>query len=394
MKLLHWFRGFVRIRVRGFFVERFLNICMHRGIYLWDVTRRGAESVELNMSARGFGQIRPIARKTHSRVTILRKSGLPIFIARHRKRKAFLVGALIAMVLFCYLTSFVWVIEVTGNETVDTSRITESLAAHGFSEGRLRFGVDVLALQNRVLLDVSELSWLWVDIHGTKATVEVREKKPIPEMVDKSEPCNIVARRGGLLTEVAVTEGEKMVSVGDVVSEGELLVSGVTDSKYEGVRFLHSMGSIRARTWYEKEGEFPPVRVEFQKTGKKISKNTINFFGFEVKLYLDKSQPFAYCEKETKVHRATLGFDRYLPLSLNRDIYHQTERVEIPLTEEEVVFAAKEKLCAEVEAEFDGDTQVVSRSHSHILTDSGNIKVKVEYECTEEIGRQVPVLRQ
>jgi len=37
---------------------------------------------------------------------------------------------------------------------------------------------------------------------------------------------------------------------------------------------------------------------------------------------------------------------------------------------------------------------VVSRSHSHILTDSGNIKVKVEYECTEEIGRQVPVLRQ
>lgn len=391
IRILNFIKGFVHISVRGFFIERFLNICMHRDIYMWDVKHRGANQVNLKLSIEGFRSLRPIARKTHARVRILEKHGLPFLLHRHKKRKAFLIGAAIALALLAYLTSFIWVIEVTGNSTVPTEQILEALENNGLKEGRLRRGIDVVALQNQMMLDVDGLSWLWVDIKGTKATVEVKEKQPIPEIVDKDTPCNIVASRRGLVTSVVATYGEKMVSVGDVVEAGDLLVSGVTGTMHEGVRYLHSSGSIKARTYYEQEGEFPLVKVNTSRTGKKISKNTLHLFNFKVQLYIDEKPPYEYYETETAVHRMNLGGNNFLPFYVTTETHYELTREEETLTPEQAAEIGTQTLAEDIESTFGADTTVVTKDSSFVPLENGNIQVKLSYECIEEIGRTVQI---
>ena len=59
--------------------------------------------------------IRPIAKKTGCRVRILRKKGLPFWFTGIGKKNIFL-GAVVFVVLFYIMTSFVWTVEVIGNK--------------------------------------------------------------------------------------------------------------------------------------------------------------------------------------------------------------------------------------------------------------------------------------
>ncbi len=391
IRILTYIKGFVRISVAGRFVERYLNICMNRDIYVWDIKNRGSELLHMNMTVEGFKQIPPVAFKSKTRVKILSKHGLPFVLQKYKRRKGFVVAGIAAAVLFAYITSFVWVIDIEGNEKVSTDVIMSALENNGFKTGVFRYGRDISALQNKLLLEVDGLSWIWVEINGTRATVQVKEKVPVPHIVDRDLPCNLVAAADGLVTEVKATYGEKMVSVGDVVKKGDLLVSGISDTKYGGIQYLHSSGSIKARTWHSKSGDFPLVKINFSKTGKKISKKTINFFGFRVKLYLRENLPFEFSEEEAKIHRLSIGENLVIPISLESATYHELLKSEEPLTEEQAAAIACTELGAQLDGELAEGTVIVSKTHEVAPAAEGQISVKLNYECIEEIGTEVPI---
>lgn len=377
--------------VTGRFVERFLNICMNRNIYVWNIKNRGSELLHMNMSIDGFKQMPSVAFKTKTKVKIMSRHGLPFLIKRHKKRKVFLVAGIVALTLFLCITSFVWVIEIEGNEKVSAEIIMNALEKNGFKTGNFRYGNDIPALQNKMLLDVDELSWIWVDIKGTRAVVQVKEKVPVPSIVDRKHPCNIVANNNGLITEVKATYGEKMVSVGDVVKKGDLLVSGISNTKYGGIHYLHSSGSIKARTWYSKSADFPLVKVNFSKTGKKISKNTINFFGFRVKLYMKENLPFEYSEEDVKIHNLSVGKNFVFPISFEQHTYSELFRSEEQLSVEQATQIASAELGSQIEASLIADTTVVNKTHEVVSVSDSIINVRLNYECIEEIGVEVPI---
>ncbi len=389
IRILTYIKGFVKVSVAGRFVERFLNICMSRDIYVWNIKNRGSELLHVNMSIDAFKNIPPVAFKSKTRVKIISRHGLPFLFKKHKKRKAFVLSAVAAFALFMYITSFVWVIEVEGNEKVTSESIIAALEKNGFKTGTLRYGNDLSALQNEMLLELDELSWIWVDIRGTRAVVSVKEKVPIPQIVDKNLPCNIIASADGLVTHINATYGEKMVSVGDVVKEGNLLISGIANTKYKGIQYLHSAGSIKARTWHSISKDFSLKEIKFSKTGKKFSKKTINFFGFRVKLYMSENLPYEYSEEEKIIHSTSIGKNLVIPLSLERSINHELVRSERIMSQEEAASLACTELESELNAKLSEDTQIVSKAHEVLQVDEETINVKLNYECIEEIGKEV-----
>ena len=94
--------------VRGFFLERFLNLCLKRDICLWDVFSDGENKMSLKMSIKGFKMVRGAAYKTRSKVTLEKRVGLPFLIQKYKKRKAFMLGFAGAVILFFALSSFIW----------------------------------------------------------------------------------------------------------------------------------------------------------------------------------------------------------------------------------------------------------------------------------------------
>ena len=391
VRIITYIKGFVRISVAGRFTERFLNICMNRNIYVWDIKPHDKETMHLNMTIKGFKKIPPIAYKSRTRVHVISRHGLPFFVNKYKKRKVFLISGTVAIALLVYITSFVWVIDVEGNEKVKTETIIEALEENGFKTGIIRYGNDISTLQNKMMLSIDELSWFWVEIKGTRAIVKVKEKTPIPQIVDRHIPCNIVASNSGVITEINATYGEKLAKIGDVVKKGDLLIGGISNTKYDGIHYLHSSGVVKARTYHKKASDYPLVKEVFSKTGKKISKKTINFFGFRVKLYSRENSPYEYSEKEERKRYVTLGKNYVLPVGVESIDYYELDRSELPLTLDQVTETGKNELSLFLDENLPEGTVVVNKTHSAKNVDEKTVRVEVSYECIEQIGVEVPI---
>ena len=101
-KIIRYTRGYVRIRVQGYSSERFLNLCSRHEIFIWGVEPAG-DTYELFMPLSGFWKIRAIARKTHTKVTVIQRFGLPFFVYQNRRRQAFLAGCLLCIGLLFFI---------------------------------------------------------------------------------------------------------------------------------------------------------------------------------------------------------------------------------------------------------------------------------------------------
>ena len=83
-------RGSVKISVSGEQIERFLNLCRARGLLLENVCLPEEKKLTARISIADFKKLAPIHSKTHVRIQILEKRGLPFFLYRSWRRKCFL----------------------------------------------------------------------------------------------------------------------------------------------------------------------------------------------------------------------------------------------------------------------------------------------------------------
>ena len=63
-------------------------------------------------------------------------------------------------------------------------------------------------------------------------------------MQSKNTPCNIVASRDAQIKNVRLYSGMLVPMVGDGVKKGDIIVSGVVDTKYGRSFYVHSIGEI------------------------------------------------------------------------------------------------------------------------------------------------------
>jgi len=86
--LIRYLKGYLRIRVAGYSPERFLNACSHRGIYIWNLTAdQGA--YDMYITIKGFHKLKPIIKKTGTKVIITERFGLPFFFTQIPETQAF-----------------------------------------------------------------------------------------------------------------------------------------------------------------------------------------------------------------------------------------------------------------------------------------------------------------
>ncbi len=90
-KMSNFVIGYVTIRVEGFFIERFINICISKKILLHDMKREKSTLLYAKVSVNDYKRLREVAKKTKSKIKIEGKAGLPFVMHRYRKRKIFAV---------------------------------------------------------------------------------------------------------------------------------------------------------------------------------------------------------------------------------------------------------------------------------------------------------------
>jgi similar to stage IV sporulation protein len=392
--IISFLRGYLIIEARGFFIERFINLCIRQKVYLWDITKDGSSCAHIKISIKGFKRIRHAAFKSKTRVRIIKRCGLPLILNRYRRRKAFFLGAFIFIAVIITLTSFVWAIEITGLEKIEEKELRNQLGTCGVGIGVVKYGHSPSDIKNKMLMINPDLSWIWVDIRGTKAYVDVKERYEKPQIVPEDEPCNIVALRDGVIHDYIVRTGQPVVKIGDVVQKGQLLISGAVDSSVLGARLFHSDAEVYAATWYEKTGSFPLYEDEVSKTGKVHKRHTVKLGEFSVRFFKNGEIPYKTYEKEVFEKQLKLWGDVYLPVTYSCAAYSETAVTKLKLTEDKAKNKYGEELYKKITEELGNTARITNHTITHTINEQGMIVVTCSVECVEDIGTKIPIVKE
>lgn len=395
-RIVNLLRGSVRLVVTGAFPERFLNLCAQRGTAFWAVEWPESHTLRLTVAWRDRKGLEELARRTLCELREERRGGVPPFLLRFQRRYAFLVGLALAMGAVCVLNQFVLVVDVEGNRQVATQAILTELRRQGLRPGVYGPSLALKDISNEALLQLEDLSWMAVNLHGIRAQVVVREKIAKPELVDETVLGDIVAEAPGIITHLEAWSGDAAVEEGATVLPGDVLIRGSIQMdppqwSQEPIRWMpvRAMGRAEGRTWRTLTAAIPlTARVKIY-TGEEVSRWWVTALGERREFFQKGGIPFERYDKITKLWNLSLPGDMVLPFSLGRETCRAYETVEVPVDPAAARAMLEERLLEKLR-ELLGDT---GRELSHSFSAGereGTLTVKLTAECSEELGRFVP----
>ena len=390
-EMFAYLHGYVTIQADGYFLERFLNICTRRELNIWNLQRRGAERLTADMSIASFRRVRPVCRRTRTRVRILARHGVPFLARRYRRRRFALIGLAAVLALLWYASGHIMGITVFGNSRISTDTILEHLARSGIELGESTHGIDSSRIRNRMMTDLDDLAWIGINVSGSRVYVEVVERLEQEPGVAMDQPSSLVAARDGEIQSVEARNGQNMVKPGDGVREGDVLVSGIMDNETQGFRYVHAYGEVYAKTRYSLSREYPLAYAEAADTGEETTRYTLRVLDRAFPLFLRRNPPYAQgtCDRTEKEYRPPVDF---LPsLFVEKEVWREQTMEQKTRTPAQ----ARETAVAELDQELSGmlnlDTEVLEREVSDTLTERGTLLVTVTLVCRENIAREVPI---
>lgn len=401
-RIMSWLQGYLVIHVTGEAPERFVNMAASRGIYLWDVERLKNGAVMLKVHLRVVRALRHIARRTRCRFRIRQRSGLPFYFVALRRRRALALGAVLFLAALYFLSSFIWFVEVNGNEKLDSSEVLRAAGQAGLRRGAPKWNIDTGTIENKILEQLPLVSWSGVYIKGTKATIEVAER--IVPVEENNRPAHIVAKKLGVIKEVLVISGRQAVKEGDTVSKGQVLISGEILPVEEQVKseegkkdeapkpsvFVHAKGIARARVWYDGYSEVSLVETGKRPTGREETHVSIKFKGKEIILSGSPNEPFEQYETKTFISRTPQWRNLTLPVELITIKYFELADFKEERSRAAARRTAEERAYAAAARDMPGDAIIQDRWFEEVATGDSDklVRVKVVIETVEDIGEE------
>lgn len=159
------------------------------------------------------------------------------------------VVLILSMLLTFYvLNQIIFEVEVLGE-----SNTHDQLIHNKLEEYRLKTPFwlsDKKKLKQSLLLDLrNELNWLELSINGSKLSIRYLPKEHYQKEVLHDN--NLYAMKDGVIAYFDVDFGVKHVSINDVVSKGDLLISNTLIDSYNQPQHTYVLGEVYAYTFIE-----------------------------------------------------------------------------------------------------------------------------------------------
>lgn len=392
--LWNYFKGYVIIEITGFSIERFLNLTVHKGIIVSNLmeTRNG---VSCKINIKDFKALIEISKKTGCKPKIKIKYGMPFFIFKNKKRKGFLIGLLSFVFIIYFLSSFVWSIEIIGNNILDNNKILQFCQENNLQLGSYKKNLSLKSLQTNLKNNFDELSWVSISLKGTKVTIKVSENIPKEEIEINEEPCDIIANENGIIEEIVTRNGTPLVKEKDTFQKGDILVSGQIFLKegeeIKGSYLTKADADIRGKIIKELKVEVP---FNYQiKAYTKKSKSEYSFLAFNKLFSLNLIKPKIYYENYDKIssrNQLKLSENFLLPFIFIKTEYKEYEKVSKTYSLEEAKKYANKLISEKIVSEIDFSSDILNKE---IFYEEFNDKIIATAKITliENIGEKAPI---
>ena len=401
-----YLKGYLCICVTGFSPERFMNLCSNRDIILWNIHKE-QDAYYMCISIEGFYKLRPIVKKTGTKVAITKRCGLPFLLSGIWKRKIFLLGFILAALFWSWSSGYIWAIDINGNFTITDDVISDYLYQNNIYVGMKKDDLNIEMLKSGIRKEFYQVTWTSAKLEGTKLTLEIKENDKLDNEKDyngESEydtPCDLVAQKDGIVSSMIVREGVPQVTIGQEVKKGDILVTGK-------IPVYNEDGTVRKYNYCSADADIllehdvnvvEPMDLFYEKkiyTGREKKQYYINFSGENIDLIKVKN-PFLSYDTISKEKQMKLLSDYYLPIKVGSYIYREYYIVEEKYTDEEakeilnkkykkIISTLEEKgvqiIGKDVKIETN-DSKWVLRGVFKVLEDAG-VSVSIEEEMLTE----------
>lgn len=230
--MLHWIqyiRGYVTIKVWGYSVERLLNLCGNHDILVWEIEDHG-DYHTMHISIEGFFALKPLLKKTGTRVRILHRYGVPFFMSKMLARKIFVAGLVCCILFWCLTSRFIWDIRIEGNLSLTEDVLLDYLEERGIHTAMKKSDLQIESLEQALREDYDLITWTSAQLKGTTLLIRIKENDmPVyeaNEQKESSQGMDLTAARDGVVTYIITRKGVPLVAQGQSVKAGDVLVSG------------------------------------------------------------------------------------------------------------------------------------------------------------------------
>lgn len=382
--LLSYIFGYLSLKIEGYYIERFINICKNNKIFIWNLKRKEDIKLKLNANINDFKKICQIARKTKCKVKIESKKGLPFKIHKYKKRKIFLILLIVIILLIALSSNYIWNVEIQEENGLEMENIEENIENAGLKVGALKSKIDTKEIINKIRLERNDVAWMGIELKGTNAIVKLVKADEKPQIIDENDYCNIVSNKAGIITKINAASGTVNVKVGDTVNVGDVLINGWMEGKYTGIRYVHSKGEIEAKVWYTKSKNIKYSTIERKETGNIEEQYAIKFNNFKINLHkgVSKFKNYDTIENEEKIR---LFSDFYLPISIIKTTNKEVEEIQKNYQVEEAKNVGIQELQEELDREIEDKSKIINKNINTYEKEE-SIDVYVTYEVLENIG--------
>ena len=255
MKRIH---NYIVIEISGWERERFVNLCCRRGITFYNC-QCVKETIRARITRQDYFKTMELRRKCHVHIKVLKKHDIEFLFARYRRNYSIIAGFVTAFVLMFIASRFVWSIEFDGNYIYTDYAMLRFLNEHGISTGDKVKSIDTESIEKAIKDELSQVTWVNVRIEGNILKVSIDESKA-DELHSTTNDGNIISGYSGVIEYIITRSGTPKVTVGDEVSEGDILVENtlyVPDDYEENIQQFQTQAQadilIRTQLSWDKE---------------------------------------------------------------------------------------------------------------------------------------------
>jgi len=363
-------KGIITMEIQSLMPEKFINLLWKNGVVAKNIKKINITTVVLDVRLSDYAEITKVAKRTNTKVKIIGRIGLSFLLIKLKSRSTLLIGVVLFGSLIYYLSTFVWNIEINTENYISPYELRNQIKSLGITPGLKKKDIDVYALESEITRSNDEIMWVKARIDGVKLKVDIIERQTPPIIISNQTPCNLIAKKDGIVARVFTTEGTAIVLSGDTVQKGDILVKG-EQGKEGSVYPVRAEGEVIAKTFYEATKEVPLNNLSRVKTGNSISNLYIKLGN--KKIYLKNSIiPYSNYDKIESNNKF-----------IYKEIYNEIEEKNIPVDQVKIV----KEMFSNILRNLDKSVKIVDKIEN-VKKEKDKYLIKVLVVAEEDIATE------
>lgn len=318
---MDYIKGYLTLQFKGIDKIRFMNLCKNNRLNVWSILSTEDE-IQFKTSISSFYQMKKINRKCRGKLKIIKKTGLVFYIQKYKKRLWFLIGMTVFMILLKIISLYIWNISFDGNYSYTDVELLRFLNSKNIVNGLKKDEIDCENIEYLIRSEYNDITWVSAEIRGTQLIIHMKENFDTNIAKAEDKPYNIVSDVDGTIESIITRNGMPAIKKGDVVTKGQLLVSGVIEIRNDNAevinyRLVNSDADIYAYVVHPYQDSF---ELNYQKkcyTGRDNSAIELSLFNHSIYL-TGFVKDFKHFDIVKDYKELTLTKNFYLPVSVGK----------------------------------------------------------------------------